>query len=441
MRGRTIAAALLTMAPVGAQSADLVVWWEKGFYEQENEAVREIVAAFEHETGKRVELVMPEQDELPEMAEAAVETGHPPGFLWGTTSETWLPRWAYDDRLTELTSALEPVLSLFDEDAIAAATLLNGKTGERGLYGMPMGRSSNHLHMWNNLLEQAGFNERDIPEEWDAFWSFWCDEAQPALREALGRDDVWGVGLPMSLSIDTRDQLGQFQAAHSASWLGPDGRPRLTDPQVRAGMVRALNDYTEIWRKGCTPPDAVDWTNYGNNKAFLDQTVLVTPNVTLSIPGALRDGRPEDYYENARTIAWPNAVSGEMLVLHGTIARAAVFQGSDEAPEFARFLAEGGWLAHWLSFAGDRLLPPMRKLLEQPFWLDTSDPHRLRAAVQALSQPHQNIYNVRGYELRSEAVFRDNVWGKAAHRVVADGLSAEEAVDEAIARINEILSE
>ena len=35
-----------------------MVWWEKGYYPQEDEAVREIVAAFEQKTGKQVELVL-----------------------------------------------------------------------------------------------------------------------------------------------------------------------------------------------------------------------------------------------------------------------------------------------------------------------------------------------------------------------------------------------
>ena len=35
----------------------------------------------------------------------------------------------------------------------------------------------------------------------------------------------------------------------------------------------------------------------------------------------------------------------------------------------------------------------------------------------------------------------ENVWGKAVHRVVAEGISPEQAVDEAIARIKQILSE
>jgi multiple sugar transport system substrate-binding protein len=33
------------------------------------------------------------------------------------------------------------------------------------------------------------------------------------------------------------------------------------------------------------------------------------------------------------------------------------------------------------------------------------------------------------------------VWSKAVHRVAADGVSPEQAVDEAIARIKQILSE
>ena len=54
--------ALLMLAPLGAQAADLVVWWEQGYYAQEDEAVREIIAAFEQESGKQVELVFYQQD-------------------------------------------------------------------------------------------------------------------------------------------------------------------------------------------------------------------------------------------------------------------------------------------------------------------------------------------------------------------------------------------
>ena len=117
----------------------------------------------------------------------------------------------------------------------------------------------------------------------------------------------------------------------------------------------------------------------------------MTPNPTLSIPGALRTARPDDYYKNAATIDWPDGANGEPLVIDGGISRAVVFKAGRNpalAEDFVRFLAEEGWLAHWLDFAGDRFMPPMRKLVEQPFWLDPSDPHRMRAAIQILTQPH-----------------------------------------------------
>ena len=53
--------------------------------------------------------------------------------------------------------------------------------------------------------KQAGFTLEDIPKEWEAFWSFWCDQVQPAVRRATGRDDIYGVGLAMSIgAYDTR---------------------------------------------------------------------------------------------------------------------------------------------------------------------------------------------------------------------------------------------
>jgi multiple sugar transport system substrate-binding protein len=57
-------ASALASAPIAANGADLVVWWEKGFNPQEDKAVADIIAAFEQKTGKQVELVQPGQQEI-----------------------------------------------------------------------------------------------------------------------------------------------------------------------------------------------------------------------------------------------------------------------------------------------------------------------------------------------------------------------------------------
>jgi multiple sugar transport system substrate-binding protein len=440
-----VACAALVIIAVNAKAADLVVWWQDDFHAQENEAVREIIAAFEQETGKQVELVQPAQGEILDKVQTALAAGQPPDFLFGASVGRGAAQWAYEDRLAELDSELAPVLDVFDADAIDVSSLLNGTTGRRALYALPMGRHSNNIHVWNSLLERAGFTLADIPQDWERFWDFWCDQVQPAVRKALGRDDVWGVGLPMSPAAgDTAEELFQFQLAYESPWISHDRRPQIDDPAVRAGLANALDSYVAIWRKGCTPPASASWTNIDNNKAFLAQTVVMTPNPTLSIPGALRATRADDYYQNAATIDWPEGANGQELVIEGLIVRAVIFKvgrNPELAGEFVRFLVQEGWLAHWLTFAGDRFMPTMRKLVEQPFWLDPSDPHRMRAAIQLLSRPHLMNMDVRDNEWRSVAIWGENVWGKAVHRVVTDGISPEQAVDEAIARIKQILAE
>ena len=449
MRARAVVLAVtIVLAPLGARAADLVVWWQQGFYPEEEAAVREVIAAFEQGTGKKVELDEPSLDDIAARTLAAISAGQPPDFLFGLwTTPTYYPQWAYDDRLVDLSDEILPFASLFDPDALSFATLLNASTGHRALYALPMGFANPNVHIWRNLLEQAGFTLADIPKQWEAFWSFWCDEVQPAVRRVTGRDDLWGVGLPMSaepLASDTNIGFEQFMQAYEANYVTRDGKLIVDDPEVRRRLIRAMDSYTSIYRKGCTPPDAVRWDDRGNNKAFLAQTVVMTVNETLSIPNALKTDRPEDYYKNTVTIEWPDDADGQPLAIRTGFFAAAVFKAGGHvslAKEFVRFLVAEGWLAHYLDFSRERMLPSMPKLLEQPFWLDPSDRHHMVSAIQFLTQPRTYVYSAASGDPRHALVNRENVWGHAVHRVAAEGITPAQAVDEAIARIKQILSE
>jgi multiple sugar transport system substrate-binding protein len=62
----------------------------------------------------------------------------------------------------------------------------------------------------------------------------------------------------------------------------------------------------------------------------------------------------------------------------------------------------------------------------------------MAAVMQTTSRPtHYYATSDRRYEL----VWKELIWAKAVHRVAADGISPEQAVDEAIARIKQILAE
>jgi len=443
IRAAVLAAALI-LAPLGAGAADLVVWWDEGYYAEEGDAIVEVIDAFEHKTGKKVDLITFDQEELPGAVEAALEAGAPPDFAFGYNLPEHVAPWAFRDRLVDLADAIGPFANLFDPEVLDQVRLLNGAAGQKALYGLPIGRSSNHVHVWKSLLKQAGFTLEDIPKEWDAFWGFWCDEAQPAVRRALGRDDIWGIGLPMSPSLDTVYQFLQAVAAYDAEYVTQQGELVIDDAQVRRGLVEAMASYTGVYRSGCAPPDALTWDNYGNNAAFLAQRVVMAPNETLSIPNELKDERSVDYYENVATINWPLSLRGEAFPIVGAVHPAVLFKDGAHvatAEDFVRFLVAEGWLMHYLNFSAERLLPPMPALLAQPFWLDPSDPHRMASVMQADARPLLHHYPTASGDWRHEQVTSEYVWGNAVHRVAADGITPEQAVDEAIARIKQILSE
>ena len=188
MRARAVVLAVaIVLAPLGARAADLVVWWDKASYAQEEEALREVIAAFEQRSGKQVELVLHGQTEFQDKLPAAIEAGRPPDIAFGIAIDTYISEWAAHDRLVDLTETVGAFSNLFDPDAVPWYDLLDEKTKQRALYALPVGRTSNHVHVWKSLLERAGFTLASVPKEWEAFWSFSCDQVQPAVRRATGR--------------------------------------------------------------------------------------------------------------------------------------------------------------------------------------------------------------------------------------------------------------
>jgi multiple sugar transport system substrate-binding protein len=71
---------LLTTSP--ACAADLTVWWNKGWYPEEDEGIRRITAAFERETGNSVELNLYPQSDMVAKLIAALAAQQPPDVVF-----------------------------------------------------------------------------------------------------------------------------------------------------------------------------------------------------------------------------------------------------------------------------------------------------------------------------------------------------------------------
>ncbi len=53
-------------------------------------------------------------------------------------------------------------------------------------------------------------------------------------------------------------QFEQFIQAYDANYVTREGKLVIDDPEIRRRLIKAMDSYTAIYRKGCTPPDSVD---------------------------------------------------------------------------------------------------------------------------------------------------------------------------------------
>ena len=438
----TLLAFALVITPIAAGAADLTIWWSKGYYPSEDEGLRRVVAGFEDETETKVDLTFVSNADLTTKILAGLEAGGPPDVAFLYSEQ--MRRWGFDGTLLNLDDVIGPIAADLDPTVRELALMENGRTGGRGYYRMPIGLTSFHIHVWQSLLDQAGIPLGAIPGEWDAFWDFWCDTVQPAVRRVPGHEKAFGVGLTLSSSAqaDAYNTILMFLLAHDAYFMSPNGRLLFDEPGMRGRIVKALESLTAQAKKGCVPPGTLNWTDTDNNANFLNQTVVLVANGSLSIPGSQRETNPDNYYKNIATIPWPKAVDGSPLTQYAGSIYMISFSASankEGAKAFLRYLLQPEQLGPLLEAAQGRFFPPMPKLLERPFWHSGNDPHIALLADQLTGSDKRFWPSTYNWKYQEAEVGR--VWPKAVMRIVMDGWSAEAAVDEAIARSKQIMNE
>jgi hypothetical protein len=89
----------------------------------------------------------------------------------------------------------------------------------------------------------------------------------------------------------------------------------------------------------------------------------------------------------------------------------------------------------------ERMLPSIPALLDQPFWLDPSDRHHMTAVIQAKSRPPHHQYGPASGDLRHDQVYTSGSGARPSIPSLSTASAPSRPVDEAIARIKQILSE
>ena len=458
MKLKTLAVAAMAAAGllVGAQASaqeKLTVWWVKGFYKAEDDALFAAIKKYEAKNKNvKIELSQyPIQDMIPKTV-AALDAGSPPDVAYADVYDFQVTAsWANDGKLEDISSVINPIRARFAPNTVETTFLLNSKENKRAYYAFPIKQQTMHIQYRGDMLADAGFKEADIPTTWKEYWSFWCDKVQPAHRQKTGQRS-FGIGQPMG--VDASDSFYSFLTfadAYNVKMVSDSGKLLVDDPDVRKGLIAAMTDYTSVYGKGCTPPSSTSWKDPDNNVAFHNKTTVMTHNATISIAAkwlddmnnaALTDAQrataKKNYLELVKTAGFPSKPDGSKMAYRAAIKTGVIFKEAKNkarAKEFVTFLLQEENLMPYVEGSLGRWFPVTKAGQQSKFWQD--DPHRKAVYKQFMdgTSTFEFTKNFRFTQLNNE-----NVWAKAMNRVLNEKVPVDKAVDEMIARIKQVAS-
>ncbi|WP_206602835.1 ABC transporter substrate-binding protein [Leptolyngbya ohadii] len=426
--------------PQSPPPAVLRIFWNQGFYAEEDQALQKAIADWERQSHIKVELSLFSSDDILNQAVIALENNDPPDILFAHRADyTLQPRWALEGKLADVSDVVRSVEPQYSPTALNAAHLYNKTTQQRSYYGVPIELQTIHVHYWRDLLEQVNLKDTDIPNDWNGFWQFW-QRSQQRIRQQ--GEPVYGLGLPLSpKASDTFFLFEQLLEANNIQLLDDQGKLRLTDPAVSQGLIAVLDWLTGIYRSGYVPKAALNWVDSDNNVTFLNHSALMTVNSSLSIPASQR-ADPQVYRQQLVTRPFPSKPDGSPMSYLVSVKQAVIFANSrnpQAAKDFLTYLIQPDRLNTYIKESLGRWFPVMPDSLQDTFWQNTQDPHisaGIRQFQQHSTRPFYHVLNPAYSQVQAE-----NVWGNTLHRILINRLSPEAAVNEAIMRIDQIFAE
>jgi multiple sugar transport system substrate-binding protein len=422
-----------------AAAATAEVWWTQGFIPEEDESIKKIVADYEKASGNTIELsIMPFAPQRQKIV-SAVTSGVVPDLFWNNPGEI-IALHAWDDKLVDVSDVVETQKEEFTETALLNVNCYNNVEKKRSFYGVPLTMDVLPNHIWQPLVEKAGYKIEDIPKTWDAFYDFF-KEVQKKLR-TQGVRNVYGLGLNVTTNGgDPNNVFNYFLIAYGGQDIvTKDGKLHLDDPQVKEAVIKALTYPATAYKEGFVPPGAINWNDADDNNALHAKQIVMDLDGTISSEVAVI--HKEQDYKDLVTMGLALSNDGKPVPSQAGCVSCLIPKGAKNvavAKDFLKYLIQPKVNNEYLKTGLARRVPAMPSIVKgDPWWLDPADPHRVAYVKQALlgpTVPQLWVYNPAFAQVQNEHVFPTG-WAEIAK----DGVAPQAAAEKAFRRVEEIFA-
>ena len=392
-------------------------WIGLTFPESSNDLEEERIKAWGEKVGVETEIVKVNQNEVVQQVSGSIEANSLPTAL--TVPYDLMSTMATGDQLTPVPEAYEAIGSEHGGwlESIDAAT--KAESFEDEIYGVPFGFFGNVLFQRADQLEAAGFTEG--PETWD--------ELREQSKAAATPPETYGMGFALSNVLD-----GNLTTAMMQSFGG-----RVADDAGEKCTIKSPETASFLeWISGAHedgqfPPAAVTWDGAGDNNSYLSGQSLFIVN-TGSVYHSMLEEDPElaEFTEYSPLPAGPSERVAPVDPRYRVVPSTTSEAGQVLAADLFKALADDEYMAEYMANA--TYGPVLNSQLEYTVFTDSPVHAGLREQAEEGTAP--------AYPDTANAAYSDyqNAFStpRMVQRVVVDGVSIDQAMEEAQADCQKI---
>jgi multiple sugar transport system substrate-binding protein len=442
LRTSLAAAAAGTLArPYVANAAATTaeVWWPQGFVQEEDVAIKKIVADYGKASGNTIDLSIAPLAPQRQKIVAAVTSGIVPDLFRNAPDEI-VALFAWDDKLVDVTDVVETQKEEYTETALLNTYCYNNVEKKRSFYGVPDVTVALPNHIWRPLVEKAGYKIEDIPKTWDAYYDFFKD-VQKKLR-AQGVRNVYGLGLQVTTNgNDPNFVFNYFLIAYGGQDIvTKDGKLHLDDPKVREAAIKALTYPATAYKEGFVPPGAINWNDADDNNAFHAKQIVMDLDGTLSTEVAVLSQGKKDEYDDIVTMGLALSNDGKPVPSQAASPCSLIPKGAKNvavAKDFIKYLIQPKVVNERLKTGLGRSIPAMPSIVKgDPWW--SADPHRAAYVQQGLLGP--TVPQFWAFNPAYAQVQNEHAWSAGWIDIMTGGMTPQAAAEKAFKRVEEIFA-
>jgi len=440
-------------SPVGS----ITLYAEKGWYATEDEARKWIARMFKRETGIDIQVTSLTQEDLLKKVVAGATAKSPPELAFCTTL-SWLQEYCWNGWYEDLSEFVDILKELeVPQWMIDAWKWYDPTVGRLILAGVPVCADNIPFHYWKDFLDEVGMPSEpdEIPMKFDEFTSFWR-EAQDKLWQKKPdlKEKVYGIGWPSLGGIGINPGDGFQQLTHLLLWHGwklewdQKGILKLDRSENIEALKAVLKWIADQYQDGYMPKGILEWGSPDNNKAFHAKQIISVHNGTMSIVNWWYERDKDAYFNKIRTLKRFPSLTGERGAQTWEVHSWIVLKDSprkDLAKRFIKWFLQPEILNEYFKTAGGRYIPTSRVVLEMdPFWKEgwstgeQKDPHLPTMYEMFVKGP--NFPNPQHW-FKYPWAYLDAYPMQAAHKVIKEGWSVDEAATWAIKEWNKVIQE